>query len=544
MLNGLMMERPLLISDIIRYAADVHPASEVVSAAVEGGVHRYTYRQSLARISQLAHALRAQGIGPGDRVATLAWNGYRHFELYYAISGIGAVCHTINPRLFPEQVIYITHHAKDKILFCDLTFLPIIDKLRDKLPKDMRYAVMSDRAHMPDSAAELLCYEDMIEGAPTTYDWPVFDERIASSLCYTSGTTGEPKGALYTHRSSFLHSFSVLLPNRTSFGPGVKVLPVVPLFHVNAWGLPYSAPMSGTTLVFPGAKLDGASLFDLMDSEGVDASWGVPTVWQGLLAEMAKRGRGPKGLKVVFVGGSAAPASMIQAFERDFGVEMMHGWGMTEMSPVGTCSQLSPAEKSLAPGERWTIKQSQGRRLYGVDLKISDDNGTPLPHDGKASGELHVRGNTVISGYFDNEKATRDAFDKDGWFRTGDVATISPSGVLTIVDRSKDLIKSGGEWISSIDVENSAMACPGVATCAVIGIPHPKWDERPLLVVVAKEGGEATRDSVLDYLRPKVAKWQVPDDVVFVQTLPMTATGKVSKKDLRAQFVDFKWKDG
>ncbi len=544
MLNGLMMERPLLISDIIRYAADVHPIAEVVSAAVEGGIHRTTYRDSLARISQLAHALRAQGIGPGDRVATLAWNGYRHFELYYAISGIGAVCHTINPRLFPEQVIYITHHAKDKLLFCDLTFLPLIEKLRDKLPADMRTAVMTDRAHMPESAVDLLCYEDMIEGAPTAYDWPVFDERTASSLCYTSGTTGEPKGALYTHRSSFLHSFSVLVPNRTSFGPGVKVLPVVPLFHVNAWGLPYSAPMSGTSLVFPGAKLDGASLFDLMDTESVDASWGVPTVWQGLLAEMTKRGRGPKGLKQVLVGGSAAAPSLIQAFERDFGVEMTHGWGMTEMSPVGTCSQLSPAEKTLAPEERWTIKQSQGRRLYGVDLKISDDNGNPLAHDGKASGELHVRGNTVISGYFDNEKATREAFDKDGWFRTGDVATISPSGVLTIVDRSKDLIKSGGEWISSIDVENSAMACPGVATCAVIGIPHPKWDERPLLVVVAKEGGGATKDSVLDFLRPKVAKWQVPDDVVFVPTLPMTATGKVSKKDLRAQFVDFKWKDG
>ncbi|MFO1172234.1 MAG: long-chain-fatty-acid--CoA ligase [Hyphomicrobiaceae bacterium] len=540
MLNGLMMERPLLISDIIRYAADVHPDGEVVSAAVEGGIHRYTYRDSLARISQLAHALRAQGIGPGDRVATLAWNGYRHFELYYAISGIGAVCHTINPRLFPEQIIYITHHAKDKVLFTDLTFVPLIEKLRDKLPKDMRTVVMTDRAHMP-VTGDHLCYEDMLAGQPADYDWPTFDERTASGLCYTSGTTGEPKGALYTHRSSFLHSFGVLVPNRSSFGPGIKVLPVVPLFHVNAWGLPYSSPMSGTTLVFPGAKLDGASLFDLMDGEGVDASWGVPTVWQGLLAEMVKRGRGPKGLKMIFIGGSAAPLPLIQAFERDFGVEMMHGWGMTEMSPVGTCSQMSPAEKRLPPEEQWKLKQSQGRRLYGVDLKILDENGNRLPHDGKASGELHVRGNTVISGYFENEKASREAFDKEGWFRTGDIATISPSGRLMIVDRSKDLIKSGGEWISSIDVENAAMACPGVATCAVIGIAHPKWDERPLLVVVAKEGQTADKQAILDVLATKIAKWQVPDDVVFVQALPLTATGKVSKKDLRDQLKAFSW---
>jgi fatty-acyl-CoA synthase len=542
MLNGLMMERPLLISDIIRYAAEVHPDSEVVSATVEGGLHRYTYRQALARISQLAHALRAWGIGPGDRVATLAWNGYRHFELYYAISGIGAVCHTINPRLFPDQIIYITHHAKDKLLFADLTFLPIVEKLRDKLPSGMQVVAMSDRTHMP-ATAGVLCYEDMLAGQPETCDWPVLDERTAAGLCYTSGTTGEPKGALYSHRSSFLHSFSVLLPNRKSFGPGVKVLPVVPLFHVNAWGLPYSSPMSGTTLVFPGPKLDGASLFDLMDAEGVDASWGVPTVWQGLLAEMTKRGRGPKGLNMVFVGGSAAPPSMIQAFERDFGVEMIHGWGMTEMSPVGTCSQLTPAEKQLPLEAQWKLKHAQGKRLYGVDLKILDDKGHRLPHDGTASGELHVRGNTVISGYFDNEKASREAFDKEGWFRTGDIATIAPDGRLTIVDRSKDLIKSGGEWISSIDVENAAMACPGVATCAVIGIAHPKWDERPLLVVVAKEGQTADKTAILGHLATRIAKWQVPDDVVFVQALPLTATGKVSKKDLREQLKDYRWKD-
>ncbi|MEZ5922838.1 MAG: long-chain-fatty-acid--CoA ligase [Hyphomicrobiaceae bacterium] len=540
-MNGLMMEQPLLISDIIRFAAEIHPESEVISASVEGGVHRYSYAESLARISQLAHALRAEGIGPGDRVATLAWNGYRHFELYYAISGIGAVCHTLNPRLFPEQLIYITHHAKDKILFSDLTFLPLIDKLRDKLPQGMRYVAMTDRAHMPGQPGDLLCYEDMIAGEPTTYDWPPFDERTAAGLCYTSGTTGEPKGALYTHRSSLLHSFYVILGNRTAFEPGKKVLPVVPLFHVNAWGLPYAAPLSGTSLVFPGAKLDGASLFDLMEAEKVYSSWGVPTVWQGLLAEMAKRGRAPAGLTEVIIGGSAAPPAMIEAFERDFGVDVTQGWGMTEMSPVGTCSRLMPKQMTLAPEQRWKFKQKQGRRLFGVELKIVDGNGRRLPHDGKAFGDLYVRGNTIISGYFENDKATREAMDAEGWFKTGDIATIDGDGYMTIVDRSKDLIKSGGEWISSIDIENSAMACPGVATCAVIGIAHPKWDERPLLIVVSKEGAGATKESILDFLRPKVAKWQMPDDVVFVDTLPLTATGKVSKKDLRAQFEDFRW---
>ena len=544
MLNGLMMEQPLLISDIIRYAAETHPDAEVVSAAVEGGIHRTTYKESLARISQLAHGLRAQGIGPGDRVATLAWNGYRHFELYYAISGIGAVCHTINPRLFPEQIIYITHHAKDKMLFVDLTFLPIIEKLRDKLPAGLQIIAMTDRAHMPDSAGNLHCYEDMIEGAPTSYEWPSFDERTAAALCYTSGTTGEPKGALYSHRSSLLHSFYVILGNRTVFEPGKKVLPVVPLFHVNAWGLPYVAPLSGTSLVFPGAKLDGASLFDLMDAEQVYSSWGVPTVWQGLLAEMAKRGRAPTGLREVVIGGSAVPFAMIKTFEHDFDVEVTQGWGMTEMSPIGTCSRLPPKQSRLPAEERWKLKQKQGRRLFGVNLKIVDDKGKRLPHDGKAFGDLYVRGSSIVSGYFENDKATREVIDAEGWFKTGDIASIDSDGFMSLVDRSKDLIKSGGEWISSIDIENSAMACPGIATCAVIGLPHPKWDERPLLVVVPKEDSGATKKSILAFLTPKVAKWQVPDDVAFVTSLPMTATGKVSKKDLRVQFADFKWKEG
>jgi fatty-acyl-CoA synthase len=542
MLNGLMMERPLLISDMIRYAAEDHPDAEIVSSTVEGSLHRYTYEDSLARISQLAHALRAQGIRPGDRVATLAWNGYRHFELYFAISGIGAVCHTINPRLFPEQIIYITHHANDRILFSDLTFLPLIERLRDKLPRDLRYGVMTDRSHMPENAGGLLCYEEMVAGEPTNYDWPSFDERTAAGLCYTSGTTGEPKGALYTHRSTVLHSFYVALGNRTAFELGRKVLPVVPLFHVNAWGVPYAATLSGTSLVLPGPKLDGASLFDLMDTERVYASWGVPTVWQGLLAEMTKRGRAPNGLKEIFAGGSAVPLALIQAFERDFGVEITQGWGMTEMSPIGTCTRLSPHQRELPIEQRWALKAKQGRRLFGVELKIVDGEGNRLPHDGEAFGDLYVRGNTVVSGYFDNAKASGEVIDAEGWFKTGDIASIDEQGFMSIVDRSKDLIKSGGEWISSIDIENSAMGCPCVATCAVIGVAHPKWDERPLLVVVAKDGG-ATKETILDYLRPKVAKWQVPDDVVFVQSLPMTATGKVSKKDLRTQFADFRWKE-
>ncbi len=538
MLKGQMMERPLLIADIITYASDVFGAAGIVSNTVEGGIHRESYREASARIAQLAHALVELGVRPGDRVATLAWNGYRHFELYYAISGIGAVCHTINPRLFPEQIAYIVTHAGDKLLFSDLTFIPLVEKLRDKLPAGLAVIAMTDEAHMPRSAAlpVLGCYETLIAGKPTSFDWPELDEGTAAGLCYTSGTTGEPKGALYSHRSSVLHALVAATGNRSSFGSDRRILPVVPLFHVNAWGLPYAAPMTGTSLVMPGAKLDGRSVFDLMDSEGVHSGWGVPTVWQMLIGEMQARGRAPAGLQQVIIGGAAPSLAMITTFEHDFGVEVIQGWGMTEMSPIGTTSMLQPAVQALPLDERLKLKAKAGRRLFGVEMKIVGADGARLPNDGKASGDLYVRGNTISSGYYANEAASAEALDAEGWFKTGDVATIDAAGIMTITDRSKDLIKSGGEWISSIDVENAAAGCPGVGACAVIGVPHPKWGERPLLVVVAKAGETPRREEILGFLGARIAKWQLPDDVVLVEALPMTATGKVSKKDLRERF--------
>jgi fatty-acyl-CoA synthase len=535
MLKGLMMDRPLSIPTIIDYAAEIHPEGEIVSVATEGGIHRATYRTTRARVAQLAHALGAMGVEPGDRIATLAWNGYRHLELYYAISGIGAVCHTINPRLFPEQLAYIVNHAGDRILFFDLTFAPLVARMRASFPQELAYVAMTGRETMPDQPGleDCLCYEDLIADRPETIDWPDLDENAAAGLCYTSGTTGEPKGALYSHRSNVLHAMTSVIGAARAFGPERRILPVVPLFHVNAWGLPYSAPLSGSSLVFPGAKLDGASLFDLMDNERVHNAWGVPTVWLGLLNEMALRGRKPAALSQVIIGGSAAPLPMIEAFERDYGIEVCHGWGMTEMSPIGTIGMLTPQMERLPPAERFALKTRQGRRLFGVEMKIVDSEGRELPKDGEAAGELFVRGPSVASGYFENAAASAQALDAAGWFGTGDVAKITPDGFLQVVDRAKDLVKSGGEWISSIDLENSAMGCPGVAQCAVIAVAHPRWGERPLLVVVPAAGQELKKEAVLAYLSDKVARWQVPDDVLFVESLPMTATGKVSKLELR-----------
>lgn len=538
MLLGTMMERPLLVSSVIDYAAEVHPSQPIVSQAVEGGIHRYGYRDARARVAKLANALVRLGIKPGDRVATLAWNGYRHFELYYAISGIGAVCHTINPRLSAEQFNYIVNHAQDTALFFDTTFAPIVEKLRGNWPKLRHLVAMTDRAHMPDGA-NLLCYEELIAPERDDIVWPEFDERSAAALCYTSGTTGDPKGALYSHRSTILHALFCLTGIGRSFGPDATILPVVPMFHVNAWGLNYTGPMTGTALVLPGARLDGPSLFDLMEAEQVRSAWGVPTVWLGLLAEMAKRGRRPVGFREVVIGGSAAPRSMIETFERDYDVDVIHAWGMTEMSPIGSIGKLTPEENAMPLEQRSMLKTNQGHRMYGVDFKITDDAGARLPHDGAAQGELHVRGNSVVSGYFNNEAASARSHDKDGWFATGDVARISPRGVLTIVDRTKDLVKSGGEWISSIDVENAALMHPGLLACAVIGIPHPKWTERPLLIAVRKPGMTPSKEEILALLDSKLAKWQLPDDVVFVETLPLGATGKVAKKDLRVQFKDY-----
>ncbi len=536
-MKGLMMHRPLRIADILSYAAEIHPSAEVVSVRTEGDIHRTTYAGMAPRVAQLAHALQTQGMGIGDRVATLAWNGYRHLELYYAISGIGAVCHTINPRLSVEQMLYIIGHAGDRMLFLDLTFVPLIEKLKDHLPSGLRLVIMTDRAHMPDTGFEALCYEDLLDGQPTAIDWPEFDENTAAGLCYTSGTTGHPKGTLYTHRSTVLHAMMLGLSLPAALQPGLRILPVVPLFHVNAWGLPYAAPLTGASLVFPGPALDGASLFRLMDAEQVFSAWGVPTVWLGLLAEIRNQGRIPKGFADVVVGGSAAPRSMIAAFE-EMGVNVCHAWGMTEMSPVGTQGNLPPHMAGLSLDDRLARKSKQGRRVFGVDLKIVDEAGNRLPHDGTAAGELYVRGNAICSGYFENPDASAAAIDAEGWFGTGDIASIDADGFLAIQDRAKDLIKSGGEWISSLDLENVVMAHPDVANCAVIAVPHVKWGERPLLVVVPEPGKSPGRQDLLDMLGQHFARWQLPDDVVHVDSLPLTATGKVSKLTLRRQYAD------
>ncbi len=542
MLAGMMMNRPLLISSLIDFAGEVYGTIPMVSQTVEGGIHRYDYAASRKRIARLANALVAMGIKPGDRVATLAWNGYRHFELYYAISGIGAVCHTINPRLSPEQFIYIVNHAEDTALFYDTSFQPIVDKLKVHWKPIKHYVAMTDKAHMPDVAG-LLCYEELLAPASDQIVWPEFPEETAAALCYTSGTTGDPKGALYSHRSSVLHALYSVSSINIAFGAGRSILPVVPLFHVNAWGLPYSAAITGTSLIFPGPKLDGPSLFELMELEHASGSWGVPTVWMGLLAEMKKRGRKPVGLKHVLIGGSAAPKPMIEVFEKEYGITVIQGWGMTEMSPLGTVGHLLPAEEDLEFNERVELKAKQGRRVYGVELKLVDEAGNRLPHDDVATGELFVRGNAIVSGYFKNEGATTRALDKEGWFGTGDVARVAPNGMLTIVDRTKDLVKSGGEWISSIDVENAAMAHPGLANCAVIGMPHPKWTERPVLVAVKAPGANPTKEEIDKLLDSKLAKWQLPDDVIFVDSLPIGPTGKVSKRDLRTKFADYKLPD-
>lgn len=537
-MQGMMMHRDLRIIDILTFAAEAFPDQGLVSVRDEGDLHRTTYPETLARVARLGHALRRLGLGVGDRVATLAWNGYRHFELYYGISGIGAVCHTVNPRLPAEQMSYILEHAGDRALFVDLSLVGLLEALRDRLPGDLRIVVMTDRAHMPRTPLDALSYEELLADEPDRIDWPEFPEDTAAGLCYTSGTTGHPKGALYSHRSTVLHALMVLAGHPRSLSGGRRALPVVPLFHVNAWGIPYTAPLAGMSLVMPGRHLDGASLYDLMQAERVYTAWGVPTVWAGLLDEIARRGGPPEGFEDLVVGGSAAPRAMIAAFE-EMGIDVNQAWGMTEMSPIGTRGQL-PAWLQDAPfDERVEAKTGAGRRLFGVEFKIVDDAGNPLPHDGQATGELFVRGNTVIRGYYNNHEATDAAFDAEGWFGTGDVATLAPDGRLVVRDRAKDLIKSGGEWISSIDLENTAHSHPGIAACAVIAVAHPKWDERPVLVAVAAGEPRPTLADIHAHMAPHFARWQLPDDILFVDELPLTATGKVSKLTLRRQFADY-----
>lgn len=535
-LMGQMMTEPLLISSIIRHAARHHGQTEIVSRRTEGDIHRYTYRDCERRARQLAQALQRLGVGDGDRVGTLAWNGYRHLEIYYGVSGMGAVCHTINPRLFPEQIAYIVNHAEDRYVFFDLSFLPLVEGLASHCPKVKGWVLMSDRDHLPAaSRVPLLCYEDLVEAEDGSYAWPVFDENRASSLCYTSGTTGNPKGALYSHRSTVLHSYGSALPDALGCSARDVILPVVPMFHVNAWGLPYSVPLVGAKLVFPGAKLDGASLYELFEQEQVTFSAGVPTVWLGLLQHVQANDLRFSSFKRTVIGGSAAPPAMIRALNA-LDVEVIHAWGMTEMSPLGTVCKLLAKHNGLSEAERQTILEKQGRTIYGVDMKIVDGEGRELPWDGKAFGDLLVRGPWVIDRYYRSDASPLE----DGWFPTGDVATIDADGYMQITDRSKDVIKSGGEWISSIDVENVAAAHPAVHMAACISVHHPKWDERPLLVVMKKPGMEVSREELLAFFEGKVAKWWIPDDVAFVTEIPLTATGKMQKLKLREQFRDYR----
>jgi 3-(methylthio)propionyl---CoA ligase len=540
-MRGLMMDRPLLIQSLLDHAGQYHADTEIVSRTTEGPIHRYTYADAERRSKQLAKALGRLGIQLGDRVATLAWNGFRHYELYFGVSGIGAICHTVNPRLFPDQLNYIVNHAEDKVVFFDLTFAPLIEKLAPGWKPVQHYVAMTDRAHMPKIAVKnLLCYEELIAAETPELTWPEFDENTASSLCYTSGTTGNPKGALYSHRSTVLHSFGCCMVNNTALAMWDAVCPIVPMFHANAWGVPYSSTMAGAKLVFPGPNLDGASLQALFDAEEVTVTLGVPTVWLGLLKYLEESGTRMKSVRRIVIGGSAAPAAMIEAFEEKYGVNAIQGWGMTEMSPVGTLSTLKAKFQRRPKSEQLARKAMQGRPLYAVDMKLVDADGKVQPHDGVARGELLVRGPWIVSGYYKDAKATQEALDEDGWFRTGDVATIDADGYLQLVDRRKDVIKSGGEWISSIDIENAAIAHPDVAEAAVIGVPHPRWAERPLLVIVPKQGRKPERDAILAFLKDKVVKWALPDDVVLLTELPHTATGKILKTKLRDMFKEHK----
>ncbi len=539
---GLMQSQPLLISSLIDFADRHHGDAEIVSRRVEGDIHRYTYRDLARRSRQLANTLDGLGLQPGDRVASLAWNGYRHMEMYFGVSGSGRVLHTVNPRLHPDQVAWIINHAEDRVMCFDLTFLPIIQAVHAKCPTVRQWVALCDADRLPaDSGIPgLVSYEAWIAGQSDQYQWPEFDENTASSMCYTSGTTGNPKAVLYSHRSTTLHAYAAALPDVMCISARDSVLPVVPMFHVNAWGIPYSAALTGCKLVFPGPALDGKSLFELIEAEGVTYAAGVPTVWQMLLGHIKPNGLRFSTLKRTVIGGSACPPAMITAFQDDFGVEVLHAWGMTEMSPLGTLCTLKNKQLQLPKDEQMKILQKQGRAIYGVDMRIVDSDGTDQPWDGKSYGDLLVRGPWVVDSYFKGESPLVKDAQGRGWFPTGDVATIDPDGFMQITDRSKDVIKSGGEWISSIDIENIAMAHPAVAMAACIGMPHPKWDERPIVAVAKKPGAEVTREELLKFYEGKTAKWQIPDDVVFVDAIPLGATGKMLKTRLREQLAGYR----
>lgn len=541
LLMGQMMSQPLLISGLLAHAARHHSDTEIVSRRTEGDIHRYTYADCHTRAKQVAQMLDRMQIQPSARIGTFAWNGYRHLEIYYGVSGSARVCHTINPRLFAEQLRYIINHAQDEVVFFDTSFLPLIETIYAQCPTVKHWICMTDASHMPQSSAvKIECYETLLAQESGEYEWPTFDERAASSLCYTSGTTGNPKGALYSHRSTILHSYAVALPDSLGITAKESIMPVVPMFHVNAWGLPYACPLAGARIVFPGPKLDGASLCELIEQESVTMSAGVPTIWAGLIEHAIAQKLKFTTFKRTVIGGSTCPPAMIRAFEKE-GIEVIHAWGMTELSPVGSVAKLKQKDFSKSKAEQEQILAKQGRPMFGVDMKIVDEKGQTLPHDGIAFGDLMVKSGWAINTYFGSTESPLI----EGWFPTGDVATLDADSNMQITDRSKDVIKSGGEWISSIELENVASAHPEVAMAACIAIAHPKWDERPLLVVVKRDNATsadaALKDQLLKMLAEKVAKWWLPDDIVFVKQIPLTATGKMAKLKIREEFVTYKW---
>ena len=532
------MDSQLTITSIMEHADKIHGASEIVSFTADNPEHRYSYKDAFQRTRQLANALKDLQFKRGDRIATLAWNDYRHFELYYAISCSGQICHTINPRLFPEQIEFIINHAEDKLIFTDPMFIPLLEALKSRLPTVEGYVVLTSEQNMPDCKLENVhCYETFISEHSEEFDWPSLDENTASSMCYTSGTTGNPKGVVYSHRSTVLHSLVGSLPDAMNLSGSDVIMPIVPMFHVNAWGTSYSAPLVGAKLVFPGPKMaDGETLTKLINTEKVNYSLGVPTVWLALVEYLNASGNSVDSLKSVVVGGAACPLSLMHAMDK-YGIYMHVGWGMTEMSPLGSYNKPMEWMKDVSEEEKDAYRVRAGRMVYGVEMKIVDDNNKALPWDGIASGLLMVKGPWVCNGYFKLED--QPALDKDGWFDTGDMASIDEYGYVVITDRVKDVIKSGGEWISSIEVENAAMAHDQVQEAAVIGVPHPKWTERPLLIVIPSEGADPDKHEIIKSLEGKIAKWWIPEDCVFVEEIPHTATGKISKKDLRERFKEY-----
>lgn len=536
---GLMQQQSLLISSLIEFANRHHGDGEVVSRRVEGDVHKYTWADVANRSRQMANALDGLKLAQGSRVATLAWNGYRHLELYFGVSGSGRVLHTLNPRLHPDQVVWIANHAEDQILFFDMTFLPLVQAVHAKCSSIKHWVAMCDEDKLPKDSGipNLTSYESLIAVQSMQFEWPQLDENTASSMCYTSGTTGNPKAALYSHRSTLLHAYAAALPDVMCISARDSILPVVPMFHVNAWGIPYSAAMTGAKLVFPGPALDGKSIYELIEAEKVTFAAGVPTVWQMLLSHMKPNALSFSSLKRTVIGGSACPPAMIDAFRELYGVDVLHAWGMTEMSPLGTLCTLKNKHLNLPEEAQMKLRLKQGRAIFGVDMKIVNEAGESLPHDGKTYGDLLVKGPWIIRDYFKQEGLSPLV---DGWFPTGDVATIDEDGFMQITDRSKDVIKSGGEWISSIDIENIAMAHPDIMMAACIGMPHPKWDERPVVCVVKKPGANLTGSDLLKFYEGKTAKWQIPDDVIFVEAIPLGATGKMLKTKLRTQLADYK----